>query len=1020
MADSKNSKYEFRDNMFLLVSVLSGIIGAISDGMHVGYTSPLFYSLSREVSQKDLALDENLTKLYQNRSYPKSIGEEMLVKSFYHLGALLGVPVVILCEKISSKRVSTIKSTISLISWLIIVSTTSWTCLYIARTVAGISVSLTLIVMPKYLSEITSPKMSKSLNSLVYDPILIGVLVAYLVGPTIKRSAMPLLGVTITIIELILSFFMSESPYFLISKDRNLEAKTVLQKLRKSKFKIGEISIMGTNLFRNKRERKDMGLFHPMDNRKATIAVIVIISAQQFTGITAFLMSFHEILYHCNITQTYSVVISNIFILLIAITKYSHKLKFIKYTRSEIGATIISTIALLVLATYLALKNHGFSLQEMTWIPVISFIAFGAAFTFDKGYLPIDIVDTYYPNAFKSSGLIFATFIQIFGAWISVELFQRLDFSLVIYIFAFNNVVSSLIIKFCISPISKREMRQFGGNDETIANQNEDRSLDDGGIELFGQPQANTAEKMTVAVTSENIFKGTFPQLVAVLAGTLTAVSDGMQYGWTSPVLPLLMEPNSPVTVTKHQGTISAISDGMQYGWTSPTVPLLLSEDSPLEVTDYQAEWLESILMIGASCGLPGTMYLVDKIGRKKSLMTSAIVTAIAWIVMATLSKIWLIYLARFCAGMAGDMAFVAAPMYIAEIADQKIRGFLASFVYVMMLTGILLVYCVGPFVPMWTPCFLGFLINLIGLSIFFFQPESPYYLLYRSKPEEARAALKRLRKRDDIEEEFKDISLAIERQKGERGRFKDLFIVPSNRKALTIMVVLNSSQHMSSISVMLMNLQSILEEAGSYYIPAYTGAIIFSATMFIAAMTASLAIDNFGRKVLLCISGIMAGCSLLVLAIYFTLKKSSVDVSSASLLPLIMVLLYAASFKFGIGLVPVVLTAELFPATVKAFGMTLSDLSYVGFSVITLQIYHFLRHKFGIHVPFYIFACSCFCTVIFTLFYIPETKGKTLEEIQMILKGKSQQSYTNNHTNTEKITEESINCGYKNTAFVP
>lgn len=456
----------------------------------------------------------------------------------------------------------------------------------------------------------------------------------------------------------------------------------------------------------------------------------------------------------------------------------------------------------------------------------------------------------------------------------------------------------------------------------------------------------------------------------------------------------------------------------MQYGWTAPTVPILLSKDSPMEVSESQAEMLESILMIGACCGLPVTIYLVDKIGRKKSLIASATTTLIAWIVMATVSRVGWIFAARFFAGMAGDMAFVAAPMYIAEIADQKIRGFLSSMIYVMMLTGILLLYCIAPFVPIWVPCLLGIFVNVVGMSIFSFQPESPYYLLYKNKPDKAKDSLKKLRKKDDVEAEFKSIGAAIERQKTEKGRILDLFLIKSNRRALITVVMLNSSQHMSSISVMLMNLHSILTEAGSYYVSSSTGAIIFSATMFCSAMSASLAIDNFGRKVLLCCSGIMAGLSLLTIAIYFTLKNNGVNVLPASWLPLVMVMLYAASFKFGIGLVPVVLTAELFPARVKAYGMTLSDLSYVGFAVISLAVYHALRNAFGIQVPFYIFACSCFCTVLFTIFYIPETKGKTLEEIQQILKGNFPENdkKSMNAGNTEEIS----NKAYKNEGFVP
>lgn len=400
-----------------------------------------------------------------------------------------------------------------------------------------------------------------------------------------------------------------------------------------------------------------------------------------------------------------------------------------------------------------------------------------------------------------------------------------------------------------------------------------------------------------------------------------------------------------------------------------------------------------------------------------------------AWIIIAFATKVEYIYVARFLAGIAGDTAFVAAPMYIAEMADQKIRGFLSSIIYLMMLVGVLLVYCVTPFVPLWVPCvigkfiiklfkhknehsFSGICFNAMTLTTFPFMPDSPYYLLYKDKPEEAKRSLQRLRPHGNPDNEIKEIGAAIERQKSEKGRPQDLILVSSNRRALLIMVWLNGSQHMSSISVMLMNLHSILEEAGAVHIASSTAAIIFSAIMFCAAMSASLAIDNCGRRILLVTSGVFAGFSLGAIAVYFTLKNLGYGVIEVSWVVPLAVMCYAAAFKFGIGLVPIVLTAELFPARMKAIGMTISDACYVGFSVISLQIYHQLKNRLGIHVPFYIFACWCFCTVIFTLLFIPETKGKTLEEIQFILKGKQMKGDTDIRTDITSGT-------YTNEAFV-
>ncbi|CAG9769807.1 unnamed protein product [Ceutorhynchus assimilis] len=408
--------------------------------------------------------------------------------------------------------------------------------------------------------------------------------------------------------------------------------------------------------------------------------------------------------------------------------------------------------------------------------------------------------------------------------------------------------------------------------------------------------------------------------------------------------------------------TLSCISDGMHYAWTAPVIPKLISKDSLLPTTEGQAEWLETILMLGGCCGIPLNLFLVDYIGRKGTLVISSMTSLISWFIIAIAPSIQYIYVARFFAGIAGDTGFVAAPMYIAEIADHKIRGFLSSIIYLMMLLGIVIVYGVAPFVPIWVPCLIG-------------------------KLNEAKRALEQLRPYEDTDRELLEISAAIVRQKNERGKPQDIVLVKSNRKALLIMIWLNGSQHMSSISVMLMNLHSILDDAGSNYISSSTAAILFSVLMLVAALSASFVIDNFGRKALLMTSGTLAGICLLIVATYFNLKNHGYEVVSVSWLVPMAVLFYAAAFKFGLGLVPIVLTAELFPAKMKAIGMTFSDAFYVGFSVISLQLYHKLKSSYGIHVPFYIFSCWCFATVAFTKLFIPETKGRTLEQIQFILK---------------------------------
>ncbi|XP_050310091.1 facilitated trehalose transporter Tret1-like isoform X2 [Anthonomus grandis grandis] len=434
--------------------------------------------------------------------------------------------------------------------------------------------------------------------------------------------------------------------------------------------------------------------------------------------------------------------------------------------------------------------------------------------------------------------------------------------------------------------------------------------------------------------------------------------------------------------------TIGAISDGMHYGWSAPFTPILEKEDSHIKLSHSDVTWLESIYLIGGLAGLPVTIYSVDRLGRKASILLAAVISLVAWILIAIANNVIYLYIARFAVGLSGDVAFVAAPMYIAEIADRKIRGFLSGTIYVMMLVGILVVYAVGPFAPFYTCSIIGSVFVIIQLVAFPFMPDSPYYLLQRHKPEKAKRHLERLRTTGTVDKEMEEITTAVDRQRSEKGRPQDLILNKGNRKAFIIMTVLNAAQHFSSISVMLMNLHSILKEAESEYISFEIAGIMFSAFMLIAATIADFTCDKFGRKGLLICSSLLSGVSLLVLAVYFTMKNNGYDVGGISWIPIAAVMVYAGVFKFGLGIIPIVMTAELFPAKMKAIGMTMADFAYLFFGLVSVEMYQKLIEVYYLDLPFYIFASTTLLTAIFSWLYIPETKGKTLEEIQYMLKG--------------------------------
>ncbi|XP_066253127.1 facilitated trehalose transporter Tret1-like isoform X2 [Euwallacea similis] len=450
-------------------------------------------------------------------------------------------------------------------------------------------------------------------------------------------------------------------------------------------------------------------------------------------------------------------------------------------------------------------------------------------------------------------------------------------------------------------------------------------------------------------------------------------------------------------------GTLMAVSDGMTYGWTSPMIPYFKSNQTHIEVTDKDCEWMETMVLFGASAGLPFTILGVNYLGRKKCMIISAAVGCICWIMILVGKSLAIIFIARFFSGMAGDMCFVAAPMYIAEIADHRIRGFLSAMIYLMMLVGMLLVYTVGSLTPFIYVPIIGIVLTLAQVIFFPLMPESPYYLVYTNKNEDAKKSLVRLRGADaNIDQEIFEIEKAVERQKTDKGRPQDLVLIKSNRRALLIMLILNGTQHFVGISVVFMNLHVILNEAGSVYMKTSTAAIIFAVVLLISASLASAIIDKFGRKVLLILSGVFTGAVLFVIAIYFHLKNLQYDVIVVSWIPAVCIMIYAATFKLGLGLVPIVVTAEIFPTTIKAIGMTIADVIYVVASIISIVIYTSLYESYGMHAPFYMFGICSFLAVFFVYFGVPETKGKTLDEIQLMLKGIKPEDFESQYKSKE------------------
>lgn len=440
--------------------------------------------------------------------------------------------------------------------------------------------------------------------------------------------------------------------------------------------------------------------------------------------------------------------------------------------------------------------------------------------------------------------------------------------------------------------------------------------------------------------------------------------------------------------------TLGMLSDGMQFGWPSPAIPKLLREDSPIPMTKEQSKWVTQSYIAGNVAGVILSFAIFNKLSRKLSIFISSLPIIISWVGNLAASSIFVLYFVRFIGGVGRNMAYVAVPMYIGEIADPQIRGVLGTFMYIMMNVGVVAVYAITPYLPLSVTSTTGLIIAVAQILFLKFVPESPYYLIMSGKEEMTRKSLQTLRRSDDVEDELKTLTIAMKRQTAGSNRFRDsfsrLFTVRSNLKALGILLMLRAIQMLSGVSVMTMHIHMIFQQAGGN-ITTEISAIIYGFMMLSSCLFSMATTDRFGRKSLMIFSCLVTSLVLISQGFFFYVKIGiGNNVESLSWLPILNIIGFVLAYRVGLGTIPIVMVSELFPANVKVAGVVLADLMYSVSSFISNALFEYTEDALGIYTPFWIFGGFCLIAAVFSILFVPETKGKTLEEIQYLLMNKN------------------------------
>lgn len=436
--------------------------------------------------------------------------------------------------------------------------------------------------------------------------------------------------------------------------------------------------------------------------------------------------------------------------------------------------------------------------------------------------------------------------------------------------------------------------------------------------------------------------------------------------------------------------SMTLMTYGLQTGWISPMTRVLQSELSPTgyPLSDSEMSWLSSSMALIAVCGVPLYAYIADAYGRKVGVLAVAFPQVLCWVMKLTATNTTVLIIARLVAGLPAGGCFNVLPLYIREIGQANMRGAMVSSCLLMQNVGLLSMYIIGTYLDYYTVLWISLCVGAVPAVAMLFAPESPAYLVKREKLDEAAKTIAFLR---GLEVNNKVVQLEVDTMRSEELHYSSLpkltFVTIFKNRAwrrgfLRIMLIITAQA--SSGSYAFMTYAYVIFSTLGVTLDPNLQSLVVPSLLICGSLVSLVCVQRVGRKMLLVATYMLSFAALVCLGVVFLLQHYGYNIPSW----VGMAAVATSVWAYSAGVTPAfyVVMSEIFNFQVrsKLIGCIVSH----GWFTSSMQLVLFMPicEAFGMYTVFFMYAGVNLFGAIATLVLLPETKGKTVEEIEEIL----------------------------------